>query len=148
LADVMTQSQRSRCMSRIRGRDTGPELLVRNGLWRRGLRYRLRYALPGHPDIVFPKERIAVFIDGCFWHRCPVHFREPATNTSTWEAKISGNVKRDRAVDARLMTEGWEVLRFWEHQVDESVASVIARIARRVAAARRRLTRQSVPGSR
>ena len=144
LADVMTREQRSRCMSRIRGRDTGPEVLVRRALWLRGQRYRLHSALPGRPDIVFPRERIAVFIDGCFWHRCPVHFRKPATNAYAWEAKISGNVERDRQVDVRLIGEGWEVLRFWEHQVDESAAKVAAQITERVAVAQRRLAKRSV----
>lgn len=141
MVDVMTKAQRSRCMSRIKGSDTGPELLVRNQLWHRGLRYRLHYALPGRPDIVFPRERIAVFIDGCFWHRCPIHFTKPATNASTWEAKIAGNVERDRTIDACLKSEGWEVLRYWEHQVNENVTSVVAQIAKKVATARHRLTR-------
>lgn len=146
MTDVMTKAQRSRCMSNIKGKNTGPELIVRKELWRSGFRYRLHYRVLGRPDFVFVRERIAVFIDGCFWHRCPIHFREPATNASAWKAKISGNVRRDRDVDARLKDEGWEVLRFWEHQVNDNSSHVVSRISKRIAAARRRLLKLGADG--
>ena len=75
--DILTPQQRSHCMSRIRGSNTGPELAVRKALWALHLRYRTHYAIPGRPDIVFPKARIAVFIDGCFWHGCALHGVKP-----------------------------------------------------------------------
>lgn len=144
----MTREQRSRCMSRIRGCNTRPERLVRSALWRIGFRYRLKSRLPGRPDIVFPRERIAVFIDGCFWHRCPDHYSSPVTNARAWDEKISANVRRDRAVDEQLAADGWEVLRFWEHQVKVDPARVAGRVAGRITAARRRLAKRPAAGSR
>lgn len=138
MTDVMTAQQRSRCMSRIRGKNTKPELAVRRGLWRLGYRYRLQLKVPGHPDIVFPKEKIAIFIDGCFWHRCPEHYNRPATNTSTWDEKISRNVIRDQSVNKLLTANNWLVLRFWEHEVISNLDAVIRKIAGQVDSARQR----------
>lgn len=132
MADVMTPEQRSRCMSRIRGSDTQPEMLVRRLLWGCGLRYRTKTRLPGRPDIVFPTEHVAVFIDGCFWHCCPEHGAKPSTNAAFWRKKLSGNVERDRRTQRLLSADGWVVLRFWEHDVDRRLKSVVERIRRRV----------------
>ena len=115
MADVLTKEQRSRCMSAIRGKDTKPEILLRKVLWHKGYRYRLKNRLPGRPDIVFPTERVAVFVDGCFWHGCPEHYQKPATNAAFWREKIRKNRQRDTEVSALLKSEGWKVLRFWEH---------------------------------
>src|SRR5687768_6561576 len=112
MADVMTPEQRSRCMSRIRGSDTIPELLVRRGLWQRGLRFRKKTRLPGRPDVVFPTEQVAVFIDGCFWHACRLHGVMPSNNEAFWREKITANVRRDRSNTRALSTAGWIVLRF------------------------------------
>ena len=84
MADVLTKKQRSRCMSAIRGRDTKPEILLRKALWYKGYRYRLKNRLPGKPDIAFPTERLAVFVDGCFWHGCPEHYKKPSTHAAFW----------------------------------------------------------------
>lgn len=135
-------------MSLIRGNNTVPEQLVRSALWRLGFRFRLKSRLPGRPDIVFPRERIAVFVDGCFWHRCPDHYSRPATNARSWEKKITGNVRRDRAVDEKLTADDWEVLRFWEHEVKADPAHVASRIAEQINCARRRLTMRSAAGIR
>ena len=130
MTDVLTSEQRSFCMSRIRGRDTKPERILRSLLWHKGLRFRKNYKnLPGRPDIVFIKPKVAVFIDGCFWHRCPTHYQPPAANAEFWEKKIAGNVKRDREVDKLLKTEGWNVIRVWEHEVREDPEAVAERIA-------------------
>ena len=104
-------------MSRVKGRDTKPEVAFRKELWREGLRYRLRYKVFGRPDIVFPGPKVAVFVDGCFWHGCPEHYRPPKTRTEWWKDKIAGNKKRDGEVTARLEAEGWQVLRFWTHDL-------------------------------
>lgn len=128
MADVMTREQRSRCMSRIRGRNTQPELTLRRALWREGLRYRVHPALPGRPDLVFVGSMVAVFVDGCFWHACPEHATSPATNAQFWRDKIGRNVQRDRKVDAVLRGEGWTVFRCWEHEVERSLATVVSRI--------------------
>jgi DNA mismatch endonuclease (patch repair protein) len=137
--DVLSQRQRRYCMSRIRGRDTTPELLLRRELFRIGLRYRLRGGLVGRPDVVFPTERIAVFVDGCFWHRCPEHATKPATNREFWKGKLSRNVARDRKVDRLLRADGWLVLRFWEHDLLRSAVRAASRIRRAVARRKRLL---------
>jgi len=120
-------------MSRIRGRNTKPEWALRKALWREGLRYRVHPALPGRPDVAFTAKRIAIFVDGCFWHACPQHATSPATNAEFWLQKISRNVDRDQKVNALLDAAGWSVLRFWEHEVESSLDSVIARIKREIA---------------
>lgn len=116
MADVLTPEQRQFNMSRIRGKDTKPEMLIRRGLHARGLRYRLHdRSLPGRPDLVFPKYRTAVFIHGCFWHAhgCALS-KLPATRQDFWQAKLGANAARDqKAVDA-LRTGGWRVLVIWE----------------------------------
>ncbi|WP_295521752.1 very short patch repair endonuclease [uncultured Pseudacidovorax sp.] len=116
MADVLTPEQRQLNMSRIKGKDTKPEMLIRRGLHARGLRYRLHdRSLPGRPDLVFPKHHTAVFIHGCFWHAhgCALS-KLPATRQDFWQTKLAANATRDqRAVDA-LLAEGWRVLVIWE----------------------------------
>ncbi|SET98250.1 T/G mismatch-specific endonuclease [Geodermatophilus poikilotrophus] len=120
-----------------RGRDTAPELAVRRLVHARGLRYFVgRPPLKGlrrTADLLFPRRRLAVFIDGCFWHRCPEHFQMPAANRDYWEPKIARNVERDRETDRRLAEAGWRVLRCWEHEDPEGVADLIERAVREVA---------------
>lgn len=131
--DVHTPEQRSRNMSRVRGRDTKPELLLRRGLHAEGLRYRLHAKdLPGRPDLVFPARRAAVQVQGCFWHghACPM-FRLPATRTEFWAAKIAGNRARDVRTAGDLRDAGWRVLTVWECAVRgparRPLAAVLAR---------------------
>lgn len=126
--DVMTPAQRSRCMSRIRGKDTGPEMALRKALWAVGLRYRLHYKLPGKPDIVFPGKKVAVFVDGCFWHGCPEHGVQPKTRAEFWRAKISKNRERDRRVTSTLKSNGWVVVRIWEHEIEQNTRGAVSRI--------------------
>ena len=107
-------------MSRVRNRHTAPELAIRRELHRRGLRYRVNLPLAGfaraRPDIVFTRIRVAVFVDGCFWHCCPDHETFPKTNADWWREKLATNVKRDRTIDKTLADAGWEVIRIWEHE--------------------------------
>ncbi|MCY4622412.1 MAG: very short patch repair endonuclease [bacterium] len=107
-------------MSRVQNRHTEPELALRRELHRRGLRYRVDLPLPGigrtRPDIVFTRIRVAVFVDGCFWHCCPDHQSHPKTNAEWWREKLGTNVKRDRRIDEALTAAGWEVIRVWEHE--------------------------------
>ena len=109
-----------------RRRDTGPEMAVRRLLHASGLRYRVDYPLPfdrrRKADIAFTRQRIAVFIDGCFWHGCPEHFVAPKTNSDYWRVKIAGNIARDQDSDSRLQAAGWIVLRSWEHEDPGTVA--------------------------
>ncbi len=116
-------------MSRIRARDTTPEKKLRRMLWQNGIRgYRIHYDLIGKPDIVFVKKKIAVFIDGCYWHKCPVCFREPDTRKEFWMKKIESNVRRDEKVNEELKKEGWTVIRIWEHEIRKEPEKVIAGI--------------------
>ncbi|MBK8979624.1 MAG: very short patch repair endonuclease [Planctomycetes bacterium] len=124
-----TARTRSEQMARIKGRNTAPELLLRRLLWRRGVRYRLHYRTSaGRPDLAFVGARIAVFIDGCFWHGCPEHYVPPRSSTEFWSTKLRGNVERDQRQTARLEAEGWTVLRFWEHEVFEEPERVALEI--------------------
>lgn len=120
MADLMTPEQRRRCMSAIKGRDTRPEMIVRRYLFARGLRYRVNdRRLPGSPDIVFPKYKTVVFIDGCFWHGhegCR-HFHLPKTNADFWRHKINMNIARDYANNVDLRLAGWRVIRVWECRI-------------------------------
>lgn len=115
-------------MARVRSKNTQPELLLRRALWRIGCRYRLYQKLPGKPDIVFSGLRIAVFVDGCFWHRCPKHYKEPVRNAGFWRAKIERNVCRDRIADEQLRAAGWMVLRFWEHEILSDIEAVVRKV--------------------
>lgn len=114
-----------------RGRDTGPELAVRRALHARGLRYRVDHPLPfdrrRRADIAFTRAKVAVFIDGCFWHGCPEHGTTPRTNTAFWAAKIARNRERDEDTTGRLGALGWTVLRFWEHEDAGRSAAIVAR---------------------
>ena len=112
-----------------RSRDTKPELHVRSAVHRRGLRYRVAaQPLPGlrrTADLVFRPARVAVFIDGCFWHGCPEHYAEPRTNTDYWTAKVTRNQRRDVDTTRRLREAGWAVLRYWEHEFADDIAQEI-----------------------
>src|ERR1700747_3268917 len=110
-----------------RGRDTTPEQRLRSILHKAGLRFRKNHRLliEGRrttPDIVFPRARLCVFIDGCFWHGCPQHGKRPKTNRRYWDAKIASNIVRDAEINALLAANGWQVLRIWEHEDPEDGA--------------------------
>lgn len=122
-----SSDQVRRRLERQRVRDTGPEVAVRRELWQRGMRgYRIHWPLPfdrrRRADLAWPGRRIAVMIDGCFWHRCPKHFQPPKANADWWAEKVARNVERDRETDGRLRELGWCVLRFWEHEDPREVA--------------------------
>ncbi len=130
MTDVLTPSQRKHNMSRIRGKNTGPEIKLRKLLWSHGIRgYRIHYNLLGKPDIVFIKKKIVIFIDGCFWHKCPVCFQEPETRKEFWMKKIRSNVEHDSKVNEQLLNEGWTIIRFWEHDVRKNPEQVIGKIS-------------------
>jgi DNA mismatch endonuclease (patch repair protein) len=118
-----------------RGRDTSPEVRLRSVLHRRGLRFRKHVAplagLRCQADLVFPGARVAVFVDGCFWHGCPVHGRTPRSNTDYWQAKIERNRRRDERNNGLLAEAGWTVVRVWEHEDPALVADRIAQVVGR-----------------
>lgn len=136
MADFLSAAERSARMSRIRSQNTKPELLVRKFLYRQGFRYRLHVKeLPGRPDLVLPKYRTVIFVDGCFWHghSCQGQ-RLPATNTSYWKEKIVANQGRDRRNQRVLRRDGWRVIRIWECQLSTKArrAKILARLASRL----------------
>ncbi|WP_329399202.1 very short patch repair endonuclease [Streptomyces melanogenes] len=129
---------RRRNMQAIRSRDTKPERLIRSLLHARGLRYRVAAKpLPGlrrTADVVFRPAKLAVFVDGCYWHGCPEHYVPPKTNPGYWSDKVARNMARDRDTDQQLKEAGWTVLRFWEHESPEDCAIRIAAAVSRLRA--------------
>jgi DNA mismatch endonuclease (patch repair protein) len=125
-------------MSAQRRRDTAPEVALRRRLFASGERFRVAYRVPELPrctiDVAFTRGKVAVFVDGCFWHSCPDHATRPRSNASWWETKLARNIERDRKVDAHLHGLGWTVLRFWEH---EDPSAACARVLECLAKARK-----------
>lgn len=121
-------------MSSQRRRDTEPEVLLRKELHRRGLRYRVDAKLPSMPrrraDVLFPRHKVAAFVDGCFWPVCPLHATSPQKNGGWWRIKLEGNVARDRDTDRQLEELGWTVLRFWEHEDMAVAADSVEKVVR------------------
>ncbi|MFC1789648.1 very short patch repair endonuclease [Patescibacteria group bacterium] len=116
--DVLTKKQRSYCMSQIKSSGTVIEKYFRQYLKKKGLRGYLNNAkITGRPDLYFPREKIAIFIDGCFWHKCPKCYKKPRSNVKFWNKKIKDNKRRDKNVNKILKKKGIRVLRFWEHRV-------------------------------
>jgi DNA mismatch endonuclease (patch repair protein) len=127
-------------MKRMPRSSTRPEILIRRELHRRGLRFRVNHPrLPGRPDIAFTAARMAVFVDGCFWHSCPDHRVFPKNNRDWWRDKLERNVARDREKDAQLDLLGWIVVHVWEHQNPVEAADAIEQLwrSRRQLATRR-----------
>lgn len=117
-------------MQANRSRDTGPEVAVRRALHAAGLRYRTSFliateTLKVRADVAFTRRRLALFIDGCYWHGCPVHWRSPAKNADFWTAKIQHNQARDARVTSALEEAGWHVVRAWEHEDPSEVAAAV-----------------------
>lgn len=135
MTDTLTREHRSWNMSRIKGRDTGPELLLRSCLHRAGFRFRLHAKdLPGRPDIVLPKYRSIIFVHGCFWHRhagCK-NATTPTTRREFWQDKFDGNVSRDQRNCAQLTAIGWNVLTVWECELEVDAGDVVSRLANKL----------------
>lgn len=117
-----------------RGRDTTPELRLRRAVHALGLRYYVDRppvrSLRRRADLVFPRIRLAVFVDGCYWHGCPDHHAPPRTNADYWAAKVERNRRRDADTDLRLREAGWTVIRVWEHRVPEEAAAEVATVVK------------------
>lgn len=119
MVDVLTEEQRKYCMSRIRGKDTKPEMVVRRLTYSLGYRYRLHVKnLPGCPDLVFPSRKKVIFVHGCFWHRhnCRYGRVKPRTRKKFWHAKLEGNKERHKRNRRKLQSKGWRILTIWECQ--------------------------------
>ncbi|MDD9382342.1 very short patch repair endonuclease [Streptomyces sp. ZAF1911] len=125
-----SSAARRRNMQAIRSRDTKPERVIRRLVHAKGLRYRVAARplpdLRRTADLVFRPTKVAVFIDGCYWHGCPEHYVSPKTNPGYWSEKVARNIARDRNTDHQLTEAGWLVLRFWEHEQSDVCAATIA----------------------
>jgi len=128
MTDRLTVSQRSRLMSRVRQRGTELERSLRSALRKHRIRYRANVKLPGTPDIVILSGKIAVFVDGCFWHGCPWHGTMPKTNARFWRDKILRNKERDEEADLALRRLGWKAVHIWEHEIKKSVDKVAEKL--------------------
>jgi DNA mismatch endonuclease (patch repair protein) len=133
MVDVFSKRKRSELMSRIKSKNTKLESDFLKKLssvsHSAGYRYRKHYSkLPGKPDIAFPSKKVAVFIDGCFWHSCHVHSKIPLSNVSYWREKMSKNKKQDKKINAACRKAGWKVVRIWEHEIKKSPQKAIVRI--------------------
>jgi DNA mismatch endonuclease, patch repair protein len=138
VTDTRTPDQRSQIMAAVRGKHTNPELILRKALFAAGVRgWRCHYrAAPGTPDVAWPSRRVAVFVDGAFWHGHPSRHK-PGRSGPYWDDKISGNVERDRRVDDELARQGWTVIRVWDFEVRKDLQSVVERVKIVLAAIRR-----------
>jgi len=129
--DRITSAKRSEIMSKVRHGNTDVELMFRKGLWKKGVRgYRIAPNVPGRPDIYFPRKKVAIFVDGCFWHGCRSCKRIPKSNVEFWTNKIRGNRARDRRVDKELKRSGVKVIRIWEHEVKQTLEKCASKICR------------------
>ena len=128
-AGFTTTNQRSKTMSKIRGKNSVPELLLRHALWAKNIRFRIhRKDLPGRPDIVIEKYKLVIFVDGDFWHGFEWAKRKPKTNQSFWISKIERNMQRDRFVNETLSEMGYTVMRFWEHEVRKGLKACVNQV--------------------
>ncbi len=132
MADVFDKKKRSEIMSRVKGRGNAATEVRLVSVFRehRITGWRRQYALFGKPDFVFPKRRLAVFVDGCFWHGCPVHGTMPNTNIEFWQKKLQRNRERDQKVNRELKKVGWRIVRVWQHELKDpnKVAQKLVRI--------------------
>jgi DNA mismatch endonuclease (patch repair protein) len=124
--DNISKEKRSKIMSSIHSKDTKPEITLRDALSAKGLKFETNYGSE-KIDIAFPTDKLAIFIDGCFWHGCPIHSHKIGTNEAYWQAKLQKNKERDKIKTAKLKSEGWIVLRFWEHELTD-IDTVVSKI--------------------
>lgn len=125
--DRVTKEVRSRVMSAIRSTNTKPEIMLRKALWAKGHRFRAHYSKE-KVDIALPRKKVAILVDGCFWHQCPKHSHIPKSNRKFWIAKLRKNTKRDIAQNKRLKADGWKVVRVWEHDIKNNLNRCCSKI--------------------
>lgn len=128
MADLLDKKTRSRIMSHIRSNGTKPELLVKKALRGKGFTYQPK--IKGSPDFVNRKKKIAIFVHGCFWHRCPKHYRAPSSNKNYWLPKIEQNIIRDEKNKTMLKNQKYKVITIWEHEIDNNLSKAVGRVIR------------------
>lgn len=128
MPDAFSKKKRSQIMSKIKSRETKLELNFKELLT--GLRFRYQPKVIGKPDFASKKLKIAIFVDSCFWHKCPRHFRKPNSNKSYWKPKINRNFERAKEVNKILKKEGWKIIRFWEHEVMKHPKKCVDKVKR------------------
>ena len=128
MADTLTRKQRSYCMSRIRSRWTSQEKKIHNYLKGRKIRHKMHPRIYGSPDLILKGRKTAIFLHGCFWHKCPKCYREPKSNRSYWIPKIDANVARDQRAKRMLRRNGWKVVKFWDHEIKSSFEKCMEKI--------------------
>ena len=133
MTDCFSPEQRSAVMRAVGREDTPAEVNIRRALWHEGVRYRTHRPTAGaKPDICVVAARVAIFVDGCFWDGCPKHYTSPEANAEFWRRKLERNQARDRRNDRDLREAGWEVLRFWECEVNENLEEVVKKVRKAV----------------
>jgi len=131
MVDNLSKEKRSKVMTSIRGKNTKPELMIRKMLWSRGVRYRIHdRTVFGSPDVSIKKKKLAIFIDGCFWHGCSTCFKEPKTNVGFWRSKIENNKNRRMIVKKELRKQKWKVVEIWEHDIKNKPDFALGQIMR------------------
>ena|SRR3989344_5514998 len=141
MADIFSRQLRSKIMASVKSRNTKPELLLRKKLFNKGHRFRVNYPIEGRPDIVFVKFRVAIFVDGCFWHGCSCS-SIPISNKHYWILKIKRNAARDKDVNSALRKQGWKVIRIWEHQLSRNSDNCTSRIENALSKLNRKVYKQ------
>ncbi|MFC2143060.1 very short patch repair endonuclease [Candidatus Aenigmatarchaeota archaeon] len=130
--DVLSKEQRSYNMSRIRGKWTVPEKAIHNHLKGLKIKHKMHPKIEGNPDILLKNSKTLIFIDGCFWHKCPKCYKEPQSRRNFWIPKIEGNVKKGRTVTRKLRREGWNVIRIWEHEINNNPRKIVGNLICRI----------------
>lgn len=143
MTDKLTKEQRSYNMSRIRSEWTKPEVAVHNALKGYRIKHTMHPEIAGSPDVIIPSHKIAIFINGCFWHGCPEHYRPPKSNVEFWRKKVGDNMRRDRKNAAVLRRSGWKVIVIWEHDLprNKMTASAEEMIKRRILGGTKRINK-------
>ena len=127
--DRHTKEQRHKNMQAVKGKNTKLENKVMTYLWQHGYRFRKNVKdLEGKPDVAIKKYKLAIFIDSCFWHKCPIHYKSPSTNFEFWDNKISGNQKRDALVTEYYKSNNWNILRIWEHELKNDFEKTMRKV--------------------
>ena len=132
MSDNLTKDQRSYCMSRIRSKWTSQERKIHNYLKGNKIKHQMHPNIEGCPDILFKKNKVVLFLHGCFWHKCPRCYKEPKTRKEYWLPKIESNIKRDRKNENRLKKNGYRVLKIWEHETKRDLLYCIKKIKKEI----------------